>query len=43
MQTFAEFIKENYEITEEEFEKLETYKKRNIDREYDCYIDTIIK
>lgn len=43
MQTFAEFIEENYEITEEEFDELSIYEKRNIDIEYDCYIDAIIK
>lgn len=43
MQTFAEFLEENYEISEEEFERLSIYERKIIDSEYDCYIDSIIK
>lgn len=43
MQNFTEFLKENYEISEEGFEELSIYEKKIIDSEYDCYIDSIIK
>lgn len=38
MQTWKEFLEENYELTEEQFEALADYKKARIDAEWDSYI-----
>lgn len=40
--TFAEFLKENYDMTEEQFEALDVYTHCIIRTEYDAYIDSLI-
>lgn len=35
MQNWKEFLEENYEITEEEFESLGIYERRIIEKEYE--------
>lgn len=36
MQNWKEFLKENYELTEEQFELLGIYEKRVIEREFEA-------
>lgn len=43
MQNFNDFLNENYEISKEEYENLDTYKKNIIDREYEAYTNCYIK
>lgn len=40
--TFAEFLKENYDMTEEQYEALDVYTHCIIRTEYDAYIDSLI-
>lgn len=43
MQSFKEFLNENYEINEEDFNNLDSYTKRNIEIDYEVYIEEYIK
>ena len=38
MQTWWEFLMENYELTEEQYNDLSRWEKYDIDREWKCYI-----
>lgn len=40
--TFAEFLKENYDMTEEQYKELDVYTYCIIRTEYDAYIDSLI-
>ena len=42
MQSFDEFLMENYEITEAGYRQLSVYEKRVIDREYEAHVNQFI-
>ena len=39
---FKEFLRENYSITEEQFENLDIYNKRIIEREWEAYVNSLV-
>ena len=40
--TFEEFLKENYDMTEEQYEELDVYNHCIIRTEYDAYIECLV-
>lgn len=38
---FEEFLNENYGISQEEFNKLDVYNKRVVEREWDAWMDSL--
>lgn len=42
MQTFEEFLMENYEMAKEEFEHADIYTRNKIQIEYDTYISDFV-
>ena len=43
MQTWQEFLSENYKLTQQEYEKLSTWRKNVIDTEWYYYVKCYIK